>query len=162
MEETPLPVEECQDWEEMPMETDPSPGLVSSSPPKPRRGLLPNVDTRKLFDRWKSVLPRLVNPLLTYVTSTIGQKWITVKAVKSQCSSPMGCQTRNKDVLCLFVGRALCHCLIITHNPDRTWQISRSSTSSRATAKIYFKLSSPTAFFRPHLPNPASLFQLSS
>ena len=155
VEETPPPVEERQDWEEIPMETDAIPGLVSSSPPKPRRGLLPNIDTRKLFDRWKSVLPRLVNPLLTYVTSTIGQKWITVKEVKSQCCSPTECQTRSKDVLCLFVGRTLCHFLIITRNPDHTWQISRSSTSSRATAKIYFKPSSSTAFFRPHLPNPA-------
>lgn len=84
------------------METDLAPG---SSPPKPRRGLLPNLDAHKLFDRWKSVLPRLVNPLLSYVASTVGQKWITVKEVKPQCCSPTECQIRSKDILCLFVLR---------------------------------------------------------
>ena len=93
--ETLPPVEEQaqqQDWEDIPMETDPALGLMSSSPLKPRCGLLPNINTHKLFNWWKSVLPWLVNPLLSYFTSTISQKWIIVKEVKSHCYSPMECQ----------------------------------------------------------------------
>jgi len=67
------------------METDPTPDLMCNSLPKPRRGLLLNSDTRKLFNWWKSVLPRLVTPLLLYISSTVGEKWIVVKEVKSRC-----------------------------------------------------------------------------
>jgi len=100
------------------METDLTPDLMCNSPPKPRRGLLPNSDKRKLFDRWKSVLPLLVAPLLSYVSSTVGEKWIVVKEVKSQCRSPTECGVQSKEVLCLFVSRTLRHSLIITHNPE--------------------------------------------
>ena len=144
------------------METDPALDLMCSSPPKPCRGLLPNSDTRKLFDRWKSVLPLLVTPLLSYVSSTVGEKWIVVKDVKSRCRSPKECQTQSKEVLCLFVSRTLCPSLIINHNPECAWQILKRSMSSHATAKTYFKPSLSMAFFQLHLPSPASLFRLNS
>ena len=144
------------------METDPTPDSLCNSPTKPRRGLLPNGDARKLFDRWKSVLPLLVAPLLSYVSSTVGEKWIVVKGVKSQCRSPTDCHIQTKEVLCLFVSRKLRHFLIIIHNPECAWQISKRSTSLHAIAKTYFRPSSSMAFFRLHRPNPASLFQLNS
>ena len=144
------------------METNPALDLMCCSLPKPRRGLLPNGDTRKLFYWWKSVLPLLVTLLLLYVSSTVGEKWIVVKDVKSQCQSPKECQTQSKEVLCLFVSCMLCPSLIINYNPECAWQILKCSTSSHATAKTYFKPSLSMAFFQLHLPSPASLFQLNS
>ncbi|KIK01824.1 hypothetical protein K443DRAFT_122207 [Laccaria amethystina LaAM-08-1] len=68
-----VPLETCGDVlmdTDAPMDTNLPMGL-----PRKARGVLPNNDSHKLFDRWKNALPSLVNPLLSHISSTMGKKW---------------------------------------------------------------------------------------
>ena len=99
--------DEPMDLDQAP-DTHPPPLTPSLPLPRKSRGLLPGDDAHKLFDQWKKVLPQLVQSLLSYISTTLGKKWITVTNVASQCRQPGSCTIRNKEVLCLFLSRKWC------------------------------------------------------
>ncbi|KIJ95309.1 hypothetical protein K443DRAFT_108926 [Laccaria amethystina LaAM-08-1] len=93
-----VPLETCGDVlmdTDAPMDTNLPMGL-----PRKARGVLPNNDSHKLFDRWKNALPSLVNPLLSHISSTMGKKWEMPKEVRSQCGHPTSYFERVDVVSC--------------------------------------------------------------
>jgi hypothetical protein len=111
-----VPLETCGDVlmdTNAPMDTNLPMGL-----PRKARGVLPNNDSHKLFDRWKNALPSLINPLLLHISSTMGKKWEMPKEVRSQCGHPTLCETKRTDILCLMLSSALQFSLTISQYPD--------------------------------------------
>lgn len=67
---------------------------------RPRR-ILPNRTAHKLYDKWALVLPRLVNPLLAYVSKSTGQIPERITQIETTCRQD-GCVKKACEVLCLF------------------------------------------------------------
>lgn len=110
VEPIPPPVQGDDQFEaygDVPIDTDLPSNLTPSCPmdlPRKARGVLPNNDSHKLFNRWKHVLPSLVNPLPSHISSTMGKKWAQMpKEVRSQCGHPTSCETKRADILCLLL-----------------------------------------------------------
>lgn len=68
------------------------------------RRLLPNASDNTLFDRWKNVMPTLVDPLISYLASTHGRELVPKVEIKSLCDDVF-CARRTAQILCLFLDR---------------------------------------------------------
>ena len=79
--------------------------LPSTLPVKanPRR-VLPKSSDHTLFDRWKKIMPTLVDPLTAYIASTNGRELVAKKEINSACDNAC-CTHHTHQVLCLFLDR---------------------------------------------------------
>jgi len=77
---------------------------------KPSRRIEPNRNAQSLYLRWKEVLPRLIRPLLTYLSSTSGKISVPPSDFKATCSSE-DCDQRTHTVLCLYSDCEYCFSL---------------------------------------------------
>lgn len=68
--------------------------------PRRQRRVLPNQTAHKRYDTWAATLPRLVDPLLAYVTKSTGQ--IPERVVQLEATCWQGCVKKSYQVLCLF------------------------------------------------------------
>lgn len=106
----PVPEEE---WEDVNMEVvvEDSPSSSNASVPdislpknaNPRR-ILPNSADHTVFDRWKKVMPTLVDPLIRYIVSTNGRGLVAKEEIKSPCTDE-SCARHTSRMLCLFLDR---------------------------------------------------------
>lgn len=76
--------------------------------PKTRR-LHPDSTAHELYARWKQALPRLVDPLLTYVSTSIGREHYILKEPAAVCNNPGSCGQKSNKILCLFFS---CKCIL--------------------------------------------------
>jgi hypothetical protein len=75
----------------------------SDAAPYTRR-LLPNATDHRLFDRWKEIMPTLVDPLILYMASTNGKTLHPKEEIKSPgCSNESSCTRHTRQILCLFL-----------------------------------------------------------
>ena len=88
------------------------PDTRTSLPPLPRtpipsktRRIGPDAAANLLYDQWKALLPRLVDPLLLFLSTTKGTKYSPLSGLRSSCLHPDLCATRSRTVLCLFFDR---------------------------------------------------------
>lgn len=70
------------------------------SPRRPRR-VLPNKAANSLYNRWALVLPRLIEPSLSYVDQSTGTIPARVTSLATTCTRPQ-CPRKTTQVLCLF------------------------------------------------------------
>lgn len=71
--------------------------------PRPRR-TLPDSAGINLYQRWQTVLPRLVDALLLFVSASTGQIVEPLTSLQTTCSK-IGCVRKTNTVLCLFQNR---------------------------------------------------------
>ncbi|KAF9469487.1 hypothetical protein BDZ94DRAFT_692 [Collybia nuda] len=84
---------EALPFQDAPVEDD-------ATTPRTRR-TLPDSSGINLYDRWKGVLPRLVDALLTFVSVSTGQIIDSPTSLQTTCSS-IGCPRKTNTILCLF------------------------------------------------------------
>ncbi|KAG6914811.1 hypothetical protein DXG01_015201 [Tephrocybe rancida] len=81
----------------------PSPEFISSSQhPRPPRRIVPNQSTKRQYSNWVDALERLVEPLLEYYSSSLGQIPERIVALRSRCRKSGNCIMKTNLVLCLF------------------------------------------------------------
>lgn len=81
---------------------EPDSGTVpTKSPPKARR-LHPDSAAHELYARWKEALPRLVDPLLSYMSASMGREHYVLKEPAMVCNNPASCGQESNKILCLF------------------------------------------------------------
>lgn len=79
-------------------------------PPSPTgtfpRRTQPNQASLSLYHRWQSILPRLIDPYLEYISATMGRipPLVTGVELKSTCGG--ACVPKTATILCLFQTRA--------------------------------------------------------
>ena len=122
----PLPEPE---WEEVDMEVndeDPpsTPANISQSQgtltaEATTRRLLPSSSDHTYFDRWKKVMPSLVDPLISYIVSTNGQTLVpNLKGeIRSSCDNEF-CARHTCQVLCLLLDRKLFPPFVLDQSSD--------------------------------------------
>jgi hypothetical protein len=92
------------------MEEDFFPDAPASLPRTPLsakdRRIGPDAATDLLYDQWKALTPRLIDPLLLFLSTTKGTKDTPLSGLRSCCIQPDLCETKTRKVLCLFFDRA--------------------------------------------------------
>ena len=86
------------------LESQPMPVVVLPADKTVNRRVLPTASDHTLFNRWKELLPTLVDPLIAYKASTNGRKLTPKEEVKSLCNDE-ACSRHTKEVFCLFLDR---------------------------------------------------------
>lgn len=77
-----------------------------SQPPPLHRRILPNKAANRLYTRWAGVLPELVNPLLTFLSASIGKKQVIPnQSILSTCYNEGACPVKTHLVLGLYFER---------------------------------------------------------
>ena len=59
-----------------------------------------------LYQRWRDLLPSLIDPLLEYISTSLGKVAIAPQELRSACQSPETCTVKEVPIFCLFVDRA--------------------------------------------------------
>lgn len=72
-----------------------------AAPPKTRQ-LHPDNTAHKLYARWKKVLPQLLEPLLSYMSASMGREHYVPGEPSATCKNPGKCKQRSSKMLCLF------------------------------------------------------------
>jgi hypothetical protein len=101
------------EWVDEPMETDLGP-LEDKNPDDagpnektngttPQR-ILPDANAHHLYSTWRSLIPTLVDALLSYKNRTMGKAVTPLFGTLSECSSGCG-DAKHSKVLCLFLDR---------------------------------------------------------
>lgn len=77
----------------------------SSPDRKVTRRLLPDSTTKELYHRWKELVIRLVDPLISYMAATKGKKLAPLEGsiVRSHCKQEGLCVVRRGAIFCLFL-----------------------------------------------------------
>ncbi|KIL64034.1 hypothetical protein M378DRAFT_643237 [Amanita muscaria Koide BX008] len=65
----------------------------------------PNTASVLLYQRWRDLLPTLVNPLLSYISASLGKVAVAPQELQSTCQRPSFCTVKSSSVFCLFVDR---------------------------------------------------------
>lgn len=73
---------------------------------KPRR-TVPDQTAITLYERWKALLPRLVDPYLEHFSRTIGKPLRSITSLDGRCSGICGGQKKT-PIRCLFHDRKCC------------------------------------------------------
>ena len=81
------------------------PSLPSTPISAKVRRIGPDAAANLLYDQWKALIPRLVDPLLLFLSSTKGTKYTPLSGLRSSCLHPDLCASKSKTVLCLFFDR---------------------------------------------------------
>ncbi|KAM6489784.1 hypothetical protein JOM56_014807 [Amanita muscaria] len=63
----------------------------------------PNTASVLLYQRWRDLLPTLVNPLLSYISASLGKVAVAPQELQSTCQRPSFCTVKSSSVFCLFV-----------------------------------------------------------
>jgi hypothetical protein len=71
---------------------------------KSSRRILPDATANNLYARWEEVLPRLLDPFLSYLSCSTGRAIEPVSDIQSTCLSTT-CGQKNYMVLCLYQDR---------------------------------------------------------
>lgn len=90
-------------------EAEPMPVAAFPADKAVNRRVLPTASDHTLFNRWKEVLPTLIDPLIAYKASTNGRKLAPKEEVKSLCNDA-ACSRHTKEVFCLFLD---CKCYFL-------------------------------------------------
>lgn len=81
---------------------EPQPSLPNDNNESPRaRRILPDDVAYSLYDKWKLVLPRLVDALLAFVSNSTGRVLSPPTTFQTTCTKP-GCRRKTHKILCLF------------------------------------------------------------
>ena len=80
-----------------------SPSAVNASPKR----LAPDQSERNLYATWNSLLPTLVEDILSYTSATVGlPERVAESTLSSNCQAvPQNCVTKTTQVLCLYLNR---------------------------------------------------------
>ena len=106
--ESPMDVDETNDnnhdgFHFMPNENAPakpgSPDAVTGHAAQKSASIL-------LYQRWRDLLPSLVDPLLEYISTSLGKVATAPQELRGLCQSPETCTVKSSSVFCLFVDRA--------------------------------------------------------
>lgn len=83
---------------EIPVAQKPPP---SNDAPRAHRRVLPDAAANSLYARWTTVLPRLIVPLLAYISTSTGKIPLRVTNLEAQCRRTR-CERKTTQILCLF------------------------------------------------------------
>jgi hypothetical protein len=85
------------------LQPPPSPPRTPSSAKIRRTG--PDAAANLLYEQWKALTPRLIAPLVRFLSTTKGIKYYPPGDIRASCLHPDLCATKTRKVLCLFFDR---------------------------------------------------------
>ena len=96
------------DW----MDVEGPPNIPEPLPSPPRtpisakiRRTGPDATAHLLYQQWKALTPRLISPLVRFLSTTKGIKYSPPGEIRASCLHPHLCAMKTRKVLCLFFDR---------------------------------------------------------
>jgi hypothetical protein len=101
---TPVADDPALELAELPMHLADQSSIIHPSQEREQtRRTVPDQTANNLYDKWAQVLPSLIDPLLAYVTESMGN--IVKLVTLLHCKCLKSCTLKTSKILCLFYDR---------------------------------------------------------
>jgi hypothetical protein len=78
--------------------------VIDTSPEKSRRRIVPNTEASRLYSSWKALIPSLVDPLLQFISDSMGCVISPASNLYCECTR-QDCVAKTTSMTCIYYNR---------------------------------------------------------